>query len=279
LSGARIELARDTYALDARYTVVLLHGLTSSRTTYSSLIPWLLDKGFGVVNLDLRGHGETGWAHSYRAVDYADDVAQTMDRLGVGPAVLAGHSLGGVVATALTGARPDLVRGLFMEDPPLYQGDDAIRDSDEVVAGFPEFAEQLRRWQRDATPLRGLVADYGRSESPYPGLTVLDLMGPERVEARVEAFLACDPAAVDGAYEGELWAEFDPVPSIDVPVTVLAADPALDAMFHPDHADMYRAAVTQSRIVAVQGIAHSIRLTEPGLEIYKKELDGLIASV
>ena len=233
----------------------------------------------GVVNVDLRGHGETGWADSYRAGEYAADVAALIAELDVGPVVVVGHSLGGVVATALAGSRPDLVTALFMEDPPLYHSEESVRAADEIVAGFPELATDIRRWQQGGATVEELVAEYGLSESPYPGRSMLDLLGRGRVAARVEALLACDPSAVDSAFEGELWEGFDPEPLMSQPVTVISADPALEGMFLPEHAERYRTAVPQARVIAVAGSAHSIRLHRQGWEIYRMELRALLGSL
>ena len=53
--------------------------------------------------------------------DYVADVIEVLRA--EGPAVLVGHSLGGVAAWSVAQPAPELVRGAFLEDPPLYGGE------------------------------------------------------------------------------------------------------------------------------------------------------------
>lgn len=230
------------------------------------------------MSIDLRGHGESAWVGSYRASDYAEDVGELIEALQLTPAVV-GHSLGGVVASTLASRHPGLVTALFLEDPPLYQGDPDIRRADQIVAAFPELAEQVRRWQRCGATEDELVSEYGASPSAYPGETMLDVLGEDGLLARVRAYLACDPAAIDAGFGGELWEGYEPVVPISCPVTVLAADPSINSMFRPEHADRYRDSVPQADIVFVPGSAHTIHIERGGLETYIRSLAKLLDSI
>src|SRR6058998_3364962 len=57
--------------------------------------------------------------------DWSSDVCSSDLR----PAVLVGHSLGGVIAACVARSRPDLTRGVLLEDPPLFVG---TRERDEA---------------------------------------------------------------------------------------------------------------------------------------------------
>lgn len=255
---------------------MLIHGLSNSRQTYDPLIDWLVSKGVWVVAVDLRGHGETGWANSYTTHDFVADVVDLVEASDLGPVIAVGHSLGGMVASAMAADHPELVKALFLEDPPLFQADEEIRSADHSVRDFPEFAEQVRGWHQDDVDEEEVAAEYGASESPYPGVTMQDLLGPEGLRSRVRALLRCDPAAIEAASTGEMWEGLNPREPIHCPVTLLAADPSLDGMFLPDHVDWYREVVPQSQIIQVEGAAHSIRLHEKGLQLYKEALAALI---
>ena len=239
----------------------------------------LSDEDLHIVNLDLRGHGRSGRAESYRATDYAIDVAELFDTVGAESVVVVGHSLGGLVASALASTYPQRVEALFMEDPPLYQGDPVERATDPSIVEMPALANQLRSWQRDSTSLEEVLAEYGESPSAYSDTTNRELLGNERLESRVEALLQCDPAAIDATFDGTLWEGFDPEAPIACPVKLLAADPSIDAMFLPRHFDSYMAAVPHAQIVAVDGAAHSIRLTDDGFGVYMDVLTSFLDSL
>ncbi|WP_164545268.1 alpha/beta fold hydrolase [Antribacter gilvus] len=99
--------------------LVLLHGMgaASDGSSWRPVIP-LLAADHRLVVPDLRGHGASGRPGTYRLAEMADDVARLLDLLGVGRAVVVGHSMGGIVAIVLAQARPDLVGGLVVEDSP-----------------------------------------------------------------------------------------------------------------------------------------------------------------
>ncbi|MEV6135248.1 alpha/beta fold hydrolase [Nocardia sp. NPDC051990] len=81
--------------------VVLSHGMGTVRHDFRHLVGPLADAGYRVVNVDMRGHGESSldWPSvTGKAAISRTDVAE--DLLGVirhfcGPAVIVGHSLSG----------------------------------------------------------------------------------------------------------------------------------------------------------------------------------------
>ncbi|MFJ4840976.1 alpha/beta fold hydrolase [Streptomyces sp. NPDC088746] len=71
-----------------------------------------------VVVPDLRGHGRSPRPSSgYGPRDFAADLAALVRRLGTGPVVAVGHSMGGQAVTALAVEHPGLVRALVVLDP------------------------------------------------------------------------------------------------------------------------------------------------------------------
>jgi pimeloyl-ACP methyl ester carboxylesterase len=75
-----------------------------------------------LVAPDLRGRGRSNALPGpYTIAQHADDCAAVLDHLGVEAAVVAGHSMGGFVATALATRRPARVRAAVLVDggPPL----------------------------------------------------------------------------------------------------------------------------------------------------------------
>lgn len=68
-----------------------------------------------VLCYDLRGHGHSDTCGTESTIeDHADDLAALLDHAGLGPATLAGISLGGVVALATTARYPVRVRRLLL---------------------------------------------------------------------------------------------------------------------------------------------------------------------
>jgi pimeloyl-ACP methyl ester carboxylesterase len=95
--------------------LVLIHGTAASLRTWDLMVP-LLTGSHRVIRVDLLGCGRSATPDgaSYTVPDQARRVGAALDRLGVGHATVVGHSSGGVVATALTEQRPDLVTAIAL---------------------------------------------------------------------------------------------------------------------------------------------------------------------
>jgi pimeloyl-ACP methyl ester carboxylesterase len=87
-------------AYGPRPALVILHGLTGSHTEFLPVIPKLA-KHAHVYALDLRGHGLSSWAAgAYQLADYGRDVVAFLRQVVGKPAVVVGHSLGGLCCGA-----------------------------------------------------------------------------------------------------------------------------------------------------------------------------------
>ncbi|MBL1108499.1 alpha/beta hydrolase [Streptomyces sp. 5-8] len=76
---------------------VLVHGIMSDHRTWHRVAPVLVDRGYRVIGVDLRGHGASGRGE-YTPETWADDLVETLPQR---PELAIGHSLG---AMALAGA-------------------------------------------------------------------------------------------------------------------------------------------------------------------------------
>lgn len=92
--------------------LVLVHGLTDCADSFRRITPYL--PHHRLILPDLRGHGQSLRSGDLTIPVFAEDLSQMLDRLDVGSAILVGHSMGAMTATALAAARPDVVRGLVL---------------------------------------------------------------------------------------------------------------------------------------------------------------------
>jgi pimeloyl-ACP methyl ester carboxylesterase len=96
--------------------VVAVPGMGDLRSTYRFQIPALVEAGYRVVTVDLRGHGDSDTRFSsYDDEALASDLLALMDQLG--PAVIIGNSMGSGAAVIAAAQRPDLVTGLVLIGP------------------------------------------------------------------------------------------------------------------------------------------------------------------
>ena len=117
--------------------LVMLHGGAGRWQLYFDMLAELT-KHCHVYAPDLRGHGRSGWVPwGYTIRDYVEDIG-LFQREVSGPAVLMGHSLGGIIAVATAKACPDLVRALIVGDAPLdaVTWDERLREQHGKLAAW-----------------------------------------------------------------------------------------------------------------------------------------------
>lgn len=95
-------------------TMVLLHavGCTGLLTWYPSIRP--LSERFRVVTLDQRWHGRGIQSESFSLHDCADDVAALVETLDLGPVIVAGYSMGSIIAQRVWRQHPEITAGLVL---------------------------------------------------------------------------------------------------------------------------------------------------------------------
>ncbi len=115
-------------ALEFRYAespgpnppILFLHGATDSLASYLAPMGELVGD-FHLFALDFRGHGLSDHSQGrYRIRDHCGDVQAFSTTIIRRPTIIAGHSLGGLVAACTAAFAHDLVRGVLLEDPPIY---------------------------------------------------------------------------------------------------------------------------------------------------------------
>ncbi len=227
-------------------TILLLHGVQSSRLTWWRLEQDLQALGWQVRTVDLLGHGarNTVGPTDLTVEDLARDVLSQIP----GPVdVLAGHSLGSVVGLAITELAPDYCDRVVIEDPPAISGSPMEHD---VVA---DLEETIRATRADPTgTLQALLEEnpvwaYRDAENSIKNRLNLDV-------ERVVRFLRTTS-----------WDVQELVERCPVPVSLLAAtqgstlgEPARSAMMSrlpPEH-------------VAVIDSGHTIHRERPGLWLH-----------
>ncbi|MBA3428558.1 MAG: alpha/beta fold hydrolase [Actinobacteria bacterium] len=108
--------------------VILLHGLGGSSSNWIELLGGAAER-FRVLAPDLPGHGRSARLPARAGVTaFADAVAALLEHEHATPALVVGHSFGGLVGLRLAHRRPDLVRGLLLVAPAgIRSGASAVR--------------------------------------------------------------------------------------------------------------------------------------------------------
>jgi pimeloyl-ACP methyl ester carboxylesterase len=115
-AGLLVVLERFGLSSD-RPPVLLLHGGGQTRHSWSGTAGRLAARGYEAWTMDLRGHGDSDWASDG---DYTTDaMVEDLDAVcaEIGPPVLVGASMGGMVGLVSEGSlRPGRLRALVLVD-------------------------------------------------------------------------------------------------------------------------------------------------------------------
>jgi pimeloyl-ACP methyl ester carboxylesterase len=108
--------------------LVVGHGFSFAGGLYVQSLSRLASMGFRVLAVDLAGHGHSsglgvqGWG----LTAYRRFLGKVLDELGVGRAVLCGHSLGGRLLAELAAAEPDRAMALLLVDAAVGEAWDDL---------------------------------------------------------------------------------------------------------------------------------------------------------
>jgi pimeloyl-ACP methyl ester carboxylesterase len=210
--------------------ILLLHGITQSSATWAWLVPHLA-ADHRVVRLDLRGHGRSGRTPgAYALPGYTADAAAVCEQVLAQPAVLVGHSLGGGIAAGLAQTRPELVRGVVLEDPAIMAGEptDAAAETagNTLFEGFALMRRSIPMLQESGMSAAEVVDLLRPAPSPS-GPPFGEVLFDDGLESMAEAMLQLDASVLDAVFDGTAAPVFDPHRALPVPGIVLAGDPSL----------------------------------------------------
>jgi 3-oxoadipate enol-lactonase len=226
--------------------VVLLHPLALSGSLWQPLAEALADE-FAVFAPDQRGCGATSWdGEPFTLPDMAEDLAQALDELAVGPVHLLGMSMGGGVAMSFAARHPERVRSLTLADTTAWYGEDAVTAWAERAAKAVSVPRQQQvTFQVDRWFSEPFTRDH-----------------PADVDRVVRIFVATDSNAhgaacvAMGAFDAR-----DRLPSITARTLVLVGEH--DYATPPDMAQVLADGVPDADLLVLPGLRHLSLIERP----------------
>lgn len=248
LPGEDLQVSEDSPS--GRPAIVMLHGFAGSLNWWTPTAV-RLDEEFRIVRIDLLGHGGSAKPEDgYTMPNQARLVRQALAELGVEHAVIAAHSMGGAVATALTELDPRRVDGLVLV------GSSANPEASDLPflarLGFvPVIGEAIRRVVPDSVVENNLEDAFG------PGFEVPDQF--------VEDFDRMTYSSYDGSHHGaedygEERAVVDRLAELRKPLLVIQGTE--DEIVDPGSAREFRR-VPGANVVMLPDTGHSPMVEKP----------------
>ncbi len=208
--------------------LLLLHGICSRWQSFLPLMPSLVPR-WHVYAMDFRGHGKSGRTPgAYRGTDYVVDAVAFLQNVVKEPAVLLGHSLGGIVAMWIAAGMGKQVRALVLCDNVLSP--ESLRQNQCLLALF----SALRDLALSGRLLDDLAVALGEIRLPLPGreepVRWAQLPGMDAAFFRflAQTYSQFDPEVLSTILDGgatEGWDADAMLRKITCPVLLLQANP------------------------------------------------------
>lgn len=252
---------------DTGAPMVLIHGLSGRWQSWSPIIPDLTTR-WHVYAVDLRGHGRSSHVpDAYLFADYAPDIEAFLERVVGTPAVLIGHSLGGMTAIGVAAQAPQTLQAVVLEDPPMF-----VTERPEHSAFRERFAES-----------RNLARSSRSGEEIYEKLRKTQPEAEERfLRERVACLWALDPEVFTPAIDGRAAEGFDvdeKLRAITAPVLLLQGNPELGGAVGDGDAERTMAALRNGTLAKFQYVGHGIHSERPEetLKVVEQFLDRVLS--
>jgi pimeloyl-ACP methyl ester carboxylesterase len=252
--------------------LVLLHGLGRRWQVFLPLIPSLCLR-WHVYALDLRGHGKSGHLpRGYRGTQYSEDVARFLRMQVQQPAVLFGHSLGGMAAMWVAAHEPEQVKALIL-------GDNLISPVDYQQSYYPTLFAELRDLARNRGSIEEISRGLAEIKLKLPTLDEPVRIGdlPGNDQAFLMGWARCvkqvDPDTYEMSLDGtslQGWNGEELLRKIACPTLLLQANPDLGGLM--SDADVK---------LALQLLAHPVHVNFPtlGHALYMQRPEPVLRAV
>jgi len=245
--------------------LVLLHGLGRRWQVFMPVIP-ALSLRWHIFVPDLRGHGKSARvARGYRGTQYSEDITRFLGERVSEPAVLFGHSLGGMLAMWIASRHPELARALIL-------GDNVIVARKVPPPMYVSLFSGLRDLARKGGSVEQIAREIARIDLPVPGaeesIRIRELPGND--EAYLLSWARCvqaaDPDTYDMTLDGSAMQGWDAeavLRGITCPTLLLQANRELGGLMTDADVALATRLLPHHTHVYLRSLGHALFIQQP----------------
>lgn len=220
-----------------RPPVILIHGAGNTHLSWPADVRRLPAQR--ILALDLPGHGKSEGLGRHSIPDYAKDVVNFMDEVGVYSAILVGHSMGGGIALQVTLDHPERVIGL------------GLVGSNARLRVAPAMLEALENPSLFQQAIETMVEfSYGPQADPSLIKLAVRLLGEVRPAVLMGDLLACNTFDV-----------IKRLPEIRKPTLIICG--TLDQMTPLRYSEAMAGSLPHAALQTIEGAGHMVMLEQP----------------
>ena len=224
--------------------IVFVHGFCQSSAYWAPTLEHIAGLGVHGIAVDLPGFGASAREPGpYTMEGLADALAHQLDAWGVGPKiVLAGGSMGGVVAQHFALRHPERVERLLLVATGGFTPD---------MQGALDKADAMSRAAWDEAAVTPVVNGFFNQPPPADDVA----------RYRKIALMASQPAAIEAARSNARNRSFDRLGSIRVPTLIIQG--RHDRARTPEHGAEMRERIAGSTLAVIEDAGHTPQLEQP----------------
>jgi pimeloyl-ACP methyl ester carboxylesterase len=224
-------------------TIVCVHGFCQSSAYWVATLDHLASRGVNALAPDLPGFADSAQENGpYTMPTLADALAAVLDRRGLRQVILAGGSMGGVVAQHFALRHPDRVTRLLLVATGAFTAD---------PAGALVKADALAAAPWNEATVTPVVAGFFHQAPPPDKLATY----------RAIALQASQPAAVEAARSNAQSRTFEELGRIAVPTLIVQG--RHDKARTPEHGADMVARLPDAHLAVIEGAGHTPQLEQP----------------
>jgi 3-oxoadipate enol-lactonase len=227
---------------------VLLHGVGGGREGWAEVAPALAQAGWRVLAVDQPGYGLSAPIEPFDMAGMAAAVRSLIAWADAGPALIVGHSMGGMVAQELLATDPAAVRAVVL------------------AATSPAFGPSGGAWQSGFLQARFAPLDAGLGMSNLAAQLVPTMAGRDADPERIKAARELMAGVPEATYRSALAAlvQFDrraALTQIGLPTLVITGED--DRTAPPEVARRMGERIEGSQLVLLPATGHLLMLEQP----------------
>jgi len=231
-----------------------------------------LENDYDVIMADARGHGKSrSGKGDYSTWQRVADLAGLIHALDLDRPVIGGHSMGADTSMNLAAVHPELIRGIFLEDPPIILPGEKFSDGKQELKA-EDIGKMMAKFMRIFKIMpKFLAIRMARKGSPtYPDDEIIPWVNSKR---RVSFNFLNSMTSMDLG----ITDPFEVFRKITVPVLIFIGDREKMALVSKDSAQRAASANDKVKVFHLEGASHDIRRTRfdgymPALKEFLKDM-------
>ncbi|HOE03281.1 MAG TPA: alpha/beta hydrolase [Anaerolineaceae bacterium] len=251
--------------------VVINHGAGDDGLCWTHVVKEM-ERDYDVLLPDARGHGKSASGKGdYSTCQRVADLAGLIKALKLDRPVVGGHSMGAETAMHLAAEYPQLVRGVFLEDPPIVMPGEQLGGGDQVVDP-KELGKMMAKYMRLFKIMPrfiGLIMAR-KGMAAYPDDEIQPwLDSKRRLSFNFLRSMSTMPM--------DLSAPFDVIRKIQSPILLIIGDKSKMSIVSPEAAQKAAETNAKLKFIQLEGASHDIRRTR--FDGYMPALKDFLAKI